>query len=345
MKKLKIDNAATGGIFRKLQYFIHAGILTSDALALMAEDTEEDNEKKMFREMAKDTETGMPLSEAFRKAGGFEPYACDMLEAGEETGKLEETLGALADNYNSRAEMDNRLTAALFYPSLMLLIMIAVIAALLVYVLPIFNDVYARLGSSLTGVAGVLLNIGSALGKVTPLLCTVIGLAAIYLALFAAFPGVRSQLISDWEKSRGNKGAFGKINVARFAQVVYLGMSSGLSTERILELASKMLPKSEAKCEECMELLKGEKSLGSALGETGLLPKTESGLLDAGIKSGSGESAMGQISSRLTAEADAALEAEMSRIEPAMVVISSVLVGFILVAVMLPLINIMAAIG
>lgn len=345
MKKLKIDNAATGGLFRKLQYFIHAGILTSDALFLMAEDAEDENEKNMFREMALNTESGMPLSEVFRKAGGFEDYACDMLEAGEETGKLEETLGALADNYGSRADMDSRLTAALFYPALMLLIMIAVIAALLVYVLPIFNDVYARLGSSLTGIAGALLRIGEGLGKVTPLLCTVIGLAAIYLALFAAFSGIRSQLVADWEKSRGNKGAFGKINMARFAQVVYLGMSSGLSTERILELASKMLPKSEEKCEECLTLIKGEKSLGAAMGETGLLPKAESGLLDAGIKSGSGEAAMAQISSRLTVEANSALETATAKIEPAMVVISSVLVGLILVAVMLPLINIMSAIG
>ena len=76
-----------------------------------------------------------------------------------------------------------------------------------------------------------------------------------------------------------------------------------------------------------------------------MLPRAECRLLELGMRSGSGEEVMDHIAQRLSEEADAALEARMGQIEPTLVMISSLLVGLILLSVMLPLMNIMTAIG
>ena len=81
------------------------------------------------------------------------------------------------------------------------------------------------------------------------------------------------------------------------------------------------------------------------MGESEVLPRTDCRLLDLGMRSGSGDSVMIQIAQRLSREGEDALEARMGQIEPTLVVISSILVGMILLAVMLPLMNIMTAIG
>ena len=82
-----------------------------------------------------------------------------------------------------------------------------------------------------------------------------------------------------------------------------------------------------------------------AMGETDLLPAAQCRLLELGVRSGCHDSVMGQIAGRLAEEANDALEGRIDRIEPALVAVMSALVGGILFSVMLPLMNIMTAIG
>ena len=85
--------------------------------------------------------------------------------------------------------------------------------------------------------------------------------------------------------------------------------------------------------------------LAKAMGEAGVLPRSDCRLLELGMRSGSGDGVMLQIAQRLSEEGEAALEAKMGQIEPTLVVTASVLVGLILLSVMLPLMHIMTAIG
>ena len=81
------------------------------------------------------------------------------------------------------------------------------------------------------------------------------------------------------------------------------------------------------------------------MAETELLPRAECRLLELGLRSGSGDTTMETITRRLTEESEAALEDKVAQVEPALVVVTSVLVGLILLSVMLPLLHIMTAIG
>ena len=150
MKHLQLTSEELGTICRSLAYLLHAGSSSGDALALLAEDAQDAALEGKFRQMAQQTDAGESLSAAFRQAGCFPQYIPALLEVGERSGRTEEALNALCRFYEGRARMEKRLRAALLYPAVLLVVMLAVIVMLLAWVLPVFNEVYMQLGSGLT---------------------------------------------------------------------------------------------------------------------------------------------------------------------------------------------------
>ena len=227
-------------------------------------------------------------------------------------------------------------------------VLLAVVVVLLVWVLPVFNDVYARLGSGLTGLAGGLLAVGAGLRKLMPLLCVLLAGVAVFAVVVTLSPEVRESLLSRWRSVCGDRGISRKINTARFAQALAMGLSSGLTEREAVELAVGLSGGSagfQARCEDCLKQMDGGASLPAALRGTGLLSRADCRLLEAGIRGGSGDAVMEGISLRLLEEGESALEELAGRVEPTLVVIMSVMVGVILLSVMLPLMHIMTAIG
>jgi len=135
---------------------------------------------------------------------------------------------------------------------------------------------------------------------------------------------------------------------ARFAQALAMGFSSGLTLEESVDLAALLLkdvPAAVKRCEKCRELLDSGETLAHALGETELMSTASCRLLTLGMRGGAGDSVMEEIARRMQEEARLELESKVAKIEPALVLVTSVLVGVILLSVMLPLMNIMTAIG
>jgi len=348
MKQRKLSNEELGTICQSLTNLFHAGIPAGDALDLMARDEENPGLAAVLRQMALQADEGVSLEQVFRQAGCFPAYLCALLEAGQRTGKSEQALRALADHYRSRARMDRRLYAALLYPAVLLVVMLAVVAVLLVWVLPVFDDVYARLGSGLTGFAGGLLWLGSALRRSLPVLCILLALLVGVLALAAVCSRFREWLMACWRRTRGDCGVFGQINAARFAQVLSLGLDSGLTEQGSVQLAQVLgqeNPRFLRRCEDCLKRTQQGASLAAALRESGLMSKARCRLLEAGARSGCAEAVMEQLAGQMLEESEQALELRVSGIEPTLVLITSVLVGGILLGVMLPLLHIMSGIG
>jgi len=121
-----------------------------------------------------------------------------------------------------------------------------------------------------------------------------------------------------------------------------------MAPEEAAELAAQLLadvPQAAQRCRACAEAIAAGTDLSDAMREAGLLPAASCRLLTVGIRSGSGDQVMEDIALQLSREASRALDTKVSRIEPAIVVLCSVLVGIILLAVMLPLLHILSAIG
>ncbi len=348
MSTYQLSNGEISGLCEGLALLLHAGVSAADGLHLLLEEERQSALREALSRMAEQVDGGSTLSAAFREAACFPGYVCGLIEVGERSGRLEEALSALSRHYEDRARLDRRVRSALLYPAILLVIMLAVIVVLLVKVLPVFNDVYAQLGGQLTGVAGGLLSLGRALDAGMPVLCALLGLVVLALILFAALPSFREKVLAVWRKSMGDRGVSRKLNTARFAQSLSMGMSSGLPLEESLELAGSLMsgvPAAQARCKQCLALLEQGEPLSKALSQSEALPHAQCRLLELGLRGGSGDRAMEQIARRLGEDSEIALEEKVGQVEPALVIVTSVLVGLILLAVMLPLMNIMTAIG
>lgn len=348
MKQRKLSNDEMSNLFLELSLLFHAGVDVGSGLSLLAGEEGASPMGGLLDDMARRVDEGSTLAAALEQMGRFPHYAWSLVQVGEETGRTEEALGALSRYYADRARMDRQLRAALLYPAVLMLVMLAVVVVLLTKVLPVFNDVYANLGGQLTGVAGGLLAFGHVLNSLMPLLCALLVLAVVGLAAFAGSYGFRERVLALWRRGMGDKGLSKRMNNARFAQALSMGMHSGLPVEESVTLAASLLddlPAAQRRCQDCRHKLDEGTPLAQAMGETGVLPRADCRLLELGLRSGAGDGVMAQIAERLTQDGEDALQARMGQIEPTLVAVASVLVGAILLSVMLPLMHIMTAIG
>ncbi len=347
MKTMRSGAGETAALCRELALLLHAGVSAGDGLALLAEEAEA-SQREWLAAMAREMDGGAALAAALRESGRFPAYVTGLVEMGERAGRTEEALRALARYYEDRERLDRRIRGALLYPSVLLVLMLVVIVVLLARVLPVFNDVYASLGGQLTGVAGGLLTLGRALDAAMPALCAALGLAAAFLAAFSASGGFRTRVLALWKKSRGDRGVSRRMNDAHFAQALAMGLGSGLSVEESIDLAAELLAETPAaveRCRACRKRLEDGAGLAEALREAAVLPASACRLLTLGVRGGTADTVMEEIARRLSEEADLALEERAARVEPALVLGASLLVGAILLSVMLPLMHIMTAIG
>lgn len=348
MKGNKLSYDELSRFCQSLAVTLHAGVNTGDSLALMAEDGGPGVPDRILANMGRKVDGGMTLSGAMREAGVFPVYMTGLLEVGERTGKLEEALTALARYYEQRDQMDWRIRNALTYPAILLLLMLVVIVVLLTRVLPVFDSVYASLGGQLTGFAGGLLKLGQWLSVIMPVLLVLLTLVVIFVILFSLSGFVRKRVIALWRRRRGDKGIARIQSDARFAQALSMGLSSGLPLDESVELAAALLadtPAAVSRCRNCLERLEKGENLALALEESAVLPSKYWRLLAMGLRGGNGDVAMLEVSRRLSEEADRMLESRVSRVEPALVLAATLMVGIILLAVMLPLVDIMSVIG
>ncbi len=333
---------------QELAWLVHSGVRVGDGLNLLAEEEKEGAWKACLSKMAEQADEGLPLSDIIKNAECFPVYVQGILSVGETSGRLEESLLALKKYYEGRDRMNNRVRSALLYPSVLLLLMLIVIVILLTQVLPIFQSVYASLGGELGGLAGGLLTLGLFLNKIMPVLCVLMALVIALVIAFSVSEKFRSHVTTLLRKKTGDKGVMRKMNDAAFAQAISMGLSSGLPLEETMELAAEVLkdvPTAKERCLNCKEELLGGIPLAEALKKTDVFPPAMCRLLSLGMQSGNGDAVMVEIADRMSEDAELALAARVEKVEPTLVLVTSILVGIILLSVMLPLMNIMEAIG
>lgn len=347
MKQVTLTNPETCGLCRGLALLLHAGIPLADGVFLLAQE-EQGQLGELLPQLGNQLDQGALLSAAMEESGVFPGYVTGMVRIGERTGRMEEVLNSLASYYDERHRISCRLRSALAYPSMILLLMLAVIGVLLIKVLPVFDAVYASLGSRLTGIASGLLHFGQILKEALPFLLALLLIIAGAVLLFSCWASFREKCTAIAQKWFGDRGISRKFHNARFARALAMGLGSGLPLEEALELARLLLsdvPGAARRCELCAKSLAEGASLADAMGRAELLPAAHCRMLALGLRGGNADQVMDEIADRMMEDAANALDTGISRVEPAMVLTASLLVGMILLAVMLPLMNIMSSIG
>lgn len=346
--KLELNDGMLADLFHQLALLMHSGIRLDDALMLLSDEEEDKAFSEMLQNTAARLEVGTPFYQALEETELFPSHVTGLLQMSEYAGRTQEALEALSADYENKDRLRRSLTRAFAYPSVLLLMMMVVIAVLLIKVFPIFNEVYASLGGSLTGIAALLLKIGDFFGQALPYIGIFLALVLIFILVVQLLPSLSQCITNVVKKLFGDRGVMRKINNAYFARAFAMALASGLPTEEGLRLASTLLqdrPYALARCEKALKAVDAGTDLVPALKDAELLTPAACRLLSVGLLAGNADTAMDNIASRMTADAEEALEGTVAKIEPFMVLITSLMVGAILLSVMLPLTDIMNTIG
>lgn len=334
-------------ILREFALLLHSGIGAADGAFLLARE-EQPPLQNVLNALGEHLDRGMTLSDALEETDVFPEQVRAMVRVGEETGRLEEALKGLADFYEQRGRTLRQIRSAVAYPAMVFALMLLVVGMLLVKVLPVFDRVYASLGSHLTGPAAGLLYAGQLLEAALPGLFGLLLLLAVGVGTLYVCPAFRQKLANLWLRRYGDRGIARKINNARFAQALAMGLASGMPLETCMTLAEDLLrevPGAVLRCNRCRNALEAGQPLGSALEAAELLPAAQCRMLQIGHRGGNADQVMEHIAQTMLEDAQSALEGAVSAVEPAMVLLSSLLVGLILLSVMLPLADILAVLG
>ena len=303
----------------------------------------------VMQELAQGEASGEKLYETMAATGRFPVYMTGLLETADAAGKTEETLEALSAYYLRKDRRARQVRAAVLYPSMLLVLMLGVVALILVKVMPVFASVYKQLGSELTGAAGAMLGVGNWLGRCAPVLCGLVGaLLAAGLAVWFV-PRFRAGFTAWFATAFSNRGVFRKLSEAKIAQCMQMGLAAGMTDAEAIGLAEKLVSddrNASERCRKCVASL----TESVAYDEPGMpwsmvMPLEYVEIMEFGRSSGALDAAMDEISERMQADAEQALDSVVSKIEPGIVIAASLLIGVILISVMLPLMDIIAVIG
>ena len=318
---------------------VKAGLPTYYGISILRDEATDDFTRDFLNKIYEPMERGVTLGEALGNTDAFPEYMVDMIRLGEETGRLEEVLDSLSTYYEREADIKAGIRHAVTYPLIMTVMMLVVIVVIITQVVPVFSQIYEQLGSGLTGTALMLMNVSTFLNRyMLAFICLVV---AVAIAGYAFFRTPKGRTLFQ------GRGLSMSIAASRFANCMYLALSSGLDTDRSLEMAEKLIdnPYMLVKINDCKKHIRNGEPFIKSLLLSGIFSKVYSSMMTIGFKTGSMDDIMQKISEAYEEETDEKLRHFISILEPTLIVILSFFIGLILISFLLPLLGIMSSIG
>ena len=250
---------------------------------------------------------------------------------------------SLSIHYQRQYENNESIKSAVSYPLIMIVMMFVVILVLITKVLPIFNQVFEQLGTSISGFSKAVLDIGKSFSTYSYIY---IGILLILLLCFVYFTKSEQGKMKFYDfltKLRFTKNLTWKLALSKFTSGMSIALSSGLDVSQSMEMAKELIDHKQlkAKITEAEKMLE-DHDLATSLIQTNIVSGMYARLLKIGNKTGHTDQIMKEIADRYDQETNEGITRFISIIEPTLVAVLSILVGIILLSVMLPLIGIMA---
>lgn len=341
-----LSNMELASFCGQMALILTSGISSVEGLEIMLTDSASSDEKKILQRILDDMQEYGMLSHALSSTELFPPYLNQMVKIGEETGTLDDVMHALREHYEREADIAQSIKNAVTYPIIMIGMMIFVILVLLVKVMPVFQQVFLQLGTQMTGVSKLLMNMGEAISRYS--------IFFVGLLLFVVILGFYSSYTSSGRKNAkkilSHIPAIRKIqediSACRFASGMALTLHSGLHPEHSMELVCDLVQDSvfRSKLEKCNELVSSGEDLASSFYQADVFTGMYARMASIGSKTGSMDVVMAQIAELYQDEVDTRMNNFLAVLEPTLVIGLSLIVGTILLSVMLPLMGIMSGI-
>lgn len=337
--KKTLSESEISAFCQQVGMVVKAGLPTYYGISILRDEASDEFTRAFLNQIYEPMEKGVTLGAALAETDAFPEYMVDMIRLGEETGRLEEVLDSLSVYYERESDIKAGIRHAVTYPLIMTIMMLVVIVVIITQVVPVFSQIYEQLGSGLTGTALMLMNISNALNKY--MLVFIAAVVVIAIAGFVLFKTPTGKVLFQ------GRGLSMSIASSRFANCMYLALSSGLDTDRSLEMAEKLIdnPYMLEKIKQCKTHIANGQPFIKALLLSGIFSKVYSSMMTIGFKTGSMDDIMHKISVAYEEETDERLRHFISILEPTLIVILSFFIGLILISFLLPLLGIMSSIG
>lgn len=346
-KAKALSNQETASFCGQYAMLLKSGIAPLEAAGILLSDTTDPNGKELLSNLFHILGTGEKFHVAISMCNVFPPYVISMIKIGEESGNLDSVLESLENFYEHEESLSDSFRNALMYPMVMIIMILMIVIVLITKVMPIFSQVFAQLGTAMSGLSQTLLSLGSVLNRWSLALILIL----VALGGFMIFTTQTRKGFSCLQKISKHIGPlnelFYDIGVSRFANGIALAISSGMDTYTSLNLLKSIVENESIaqKIDVCQQRIIQGDSFPEALKNAQIFSNVYSRMVMVGFKSGSMEKVLQQIAIRYEEKTNKKISLVLSTLEPTLVIILSLIVGLILLSVILPLMGIMSSIG
>jgi type IV pilus assembly protein PilC len=328
---------------RQFATMINSGLSLLRSLYILSEQTDSDALKAVIVEVRQDVEKGSSLSQALSKHPKvFNKLYVSMVKSGEIGGVLDQVLLRLSDTIEKQVELRGKIKSAMTYPVAVLGLVLCIVAAMLLFIVPIFADLYDDLGGTLPLPTRVLLVISGILTKFFPIVVLIMVALAYAFRRWIKTASGRAA----WDAFKLKVPVFGplvqKTALTRFSGTLSALLRSGVPILEALEIVSDTVSNTVMAnaIHDVSVAVKGGDAIHRPLMQHKVFPPMVVQMMAVGEETGALDEMLEKIGKFYEQEVEATVDALTSLLEPALIVVLGGAVGGMVVSLYMPMFNI-----
>src|SRR4051794_3329755 len=340
-KKVKLKDLA---IFsRQFATMVNSGLSLLRALTILTEQTESKYLSSIIGEVRNDVETGNSLSGAMGKHPNvFPPLMVNMCKAGEVGGFLDSVMLQIANNYEAEVKLRGKIKAAMTYPTVVFVMAILAVTGMLIFIVPVFANLFKQLGGTLPAPTRVLVFMSHSLMMLMPMIIVGLIVGLIVWKKVKHKDQVRNVVDPLKLKVPVFGELFRKVALARFARNLGTMMHSGVPILQSLEIVADttgnvVLARA---IRDVQDSVRQGESIAGPLKNHAVFPPMVVQMMSVGEDTGALDAMLHKIAEFYDQEVEATTEALTALIEPLMIAFLGGIVGSMIVALYMPIFKI-----
>ena len=333
---------------RQFSTLISSGLTLESSLAALAEQSEDQKLGEALSRVRERLAEGSSLHAALGEHPAvFSDLYVNMVRAGETSGTLDVVLGRLADFLEKQTELSSKVRGAMIYPAIMFLVGAAVLAFMMTFVIPRVSDIFETSGKALPLVTVILVGASDFLRQNFALLLLLSAAALFAAGRYVRTPGGRRFADRALLRIPVLGKVFSKVTVARFTRTLSTLLSGGIPLLDSIEVSGAVLGNSfySDRLGEVRARVAEGAALGSCLAATGIFPPLMVRMVSVGEEAGEMETMLSKVADMYDSQVDSTLSALTSLLEPVMILVMGAVMGFMVFAILLPVLNLTSTIG
>lgn len=340
--KKKVTTKDIAVLCRQLYTMIDAGVSINNSLHLLANNMTNKKLKEVIYEIEDDVKRGEMLSEAMKKYRNiFPPLLIAMVESGEISGNLDTMMLRMSVHYEKETKLNNKIKAAMTYPAVLSVVAVSAVMFIMTFVMPTFIEMFESEGVVLPLTTKILLGISGFLSK--NLLVT--GLFIVIMIVVFSYYKKSEHGIYTLSSLKLKLPIIGDLNkkiiVSRFTRTLSTLVVSGVSLIQAIPVVAGVLNNKVA--EDALmkvreDVVKGE-GLSNPIRATGIFPEMLASMITIGEETGQLDEILNKTADFYDEEVEQAIQTTTALIEPLLIVVMGVVIGFIVVSILLPMFN------